>query len=354
MNNTNDKISPLSLCFLSSFLYRSFYIIGFFQLIIQVSRNDSIFSLLIGSVLGLIILWGYFYLDNKLSSEHIFSKIKKSFPKGVSEFFIALIIILFTFIGGFVLYQMAIFTNFNLLNDIDIIPISILLVIASIYVASKGITTIARVSGIFIFTFLFMVIISFVALINYSDPANLYPLLSNPFMDIYEGGIYSSILSVTPILLLLVLPKQRVEKNKKYHRYMIITYFINWIYIIISFLFILSVLGVKLTSILNYPDIVALQKVSLLNFMERIEDLLSFKLMFDGFLFLTLVIFYVKEGLTNLFHIKPNNKTILIVGAILFIISLYLKMISIKMVLYLLTVLLFLHFLLLLFIRKKT
>jgi len=76
--------------------------------------------------------------------------------------------------------------------------------------------------------------------------------------------------------------------------------------------------------------------------------------MFDGFLFLSLIIFYVKEGIINVFRIKSNNKIVIIIGLIILIISAYLKIVNIKLVVYLLTIILFIHFLLMVFIRKKS
>ncbi len=352
--NNNSKISPLSICFLSSFLYRSFYIIGLFNLIISISKGDSIFSIIIGILLGLIVLYSYFYLNDKLTKDNIFIKISKSLPKIISDFIIATLIILFIFICGFTLYNLSLFVNYNLLNNINILPISTLLIITVIYLASKGINTITRVSGILIFTFISLVIISMITLINYSDPNNIYPLLTNSFLSIYEGSIYHMVLSVTPIFLLLIIPKDRIEDNKKYNRYMLITYIISFVYILINYFLILSILGIKLTSILNYPDIIVLQKVSLLNFVERIEDLLSFKLMFDGFLFLALASFYIKEGILHLFRMKPNKKLILVVGLMILIVSIYFTITNIKLVLYLMTAILLIHFILMILIRKKS
>lgn len=350
----NNKISPLGICFLSSFLYRSFYIIGFFNLIISISENDSIFSIIISALLGLVLLYSYFHLNNNLSNNNIFEKINKTFPKAISLLLTSILIISLIFIGSFTLYNLSIFINYNLLNDINIIPISILLILTIIYVASKGINTLVRLSGILIFIFIFLAVISITALINYSNPSNLYPLLTNNIINIYESSIYSVILTVTPIFLLLIIPKNKIEKNKKYQKYMLITYIINFLYILINFILIISVLGIKLSSIVNYPDIVALQKVSLLHFFERIEDILSFKLMFDSFIFLSLILIYISKGITNLFNAKPNNKTIFILGTIILLISAYLKSISIRFIIYLLTIILFIHFILIIFIRKKT
>lgn len=352
--NNDSKISSLSICFLSSFLYRSFYIIGFFNLIIATSKNDSIFSIIFGSTLGMIILAMYFYLNNRSTTQNIFEKINYSFPKIISIFINTLLIVLFIFIASFILYNLSLFINYNLLNDIDIIPISTLLILTSIYLVSKGINTITRVSGILIFTFITLAIISFISLINYSSPSNLYPLLTNNFINITKGGIYSTIISITPIFLLLIIPKNKIESNKKYKRYMLITYIVNAVYLLISFILILSILGIELTSILKYPDIIALQKVSLLNFIQRIEDLLSFKVMFDSFVSLSLILFYVKEGITYIYKIKPNKKIIFVVGIITLILSLYLKMTNINLVFYLLSIILFIHLLLMIFIKKTT
>lgn len=352
--NNDSKISSLSICFLSSFLYRSFYIIGFFNLIIITSKSDSIFSIIFGSILGIILLGIYFYLNNRRTNENIFEKINSSFPKIISIFINTLLIVLFTFIASFILYNISLFINYNILNDIDIIPISTLLILTTIYLVSKGINTITRVSGILIFTFITLAIISFISLINYSSPSNLYPLLTNNFTNISVASIYSSIISVTPIFLLLIIPKDKIESNKKYKRYMLIAYIVNAVYLLISFILILSVLGIELTSILKYPDIIALQKVSLLNFIQRIEDLLSFKVMFDSFISLSLILFYIKEGITYIYKIKPNKKIIFVVGIITLILSLYLKMTNINLVFYLLSIILLIHLLLIPFIRKKT
>jgi len=351
--NNDSKISGLSICFLSSFLYRSFYIIGFFNLIISISKSDSIFSIIFGSVLGIILLYIYFYLNNRHTSENIFEKVNSTLPKIISIFINTLLIVLFTFIASFILYNLSLFINYNLLNDIDIIPISTLLILTSIYLVSKGINTLTRVSGILIFIFILLAIISFIALTNYSSPSNLYPLLTNSFTTITKGGVCTTIISITPIFLLLIIPKDKIESNKKYKRYMLITYIVNAVYLLISFILILSILGIELTSILKYSDIVALQKVSLLNFIQRIEDLLSFKVMFDSFISLSLILFYVKEGITYIYKIKPNKKIVLAVGIITLILSLYLKTTNINLVFYLLSIILFIHLLLMLFIRKN-
>jgi len=352
--DNDSKISSIGICFLYSFLYRSFYILGLLNIIISLSKNDSIFSIIISGILGISLLYGYFYLNNNLPNKNVFDKITSTFPKVISDILISIIVVLLVFISSYTLYNLSIFINYNLLNDINIIPISTLLIITVIYLVSKGINTITRVSGILIFIVIFLILISFIAVIKYSNPNNLYPLLTNNFSNIYESSLYSFILSNMPICLLLIIPKEKIENNKRYHKYMSITYIINSLYILFNFVLIISILGSKFASILNYPDIMILQKVSLLNFFERIEDLLSFKFMFDGFLFLAVAIYYIKEGMVYLFKIKPNNILNISLGIIVLIVSFYLNNISIKIIFYLSSIIILIHILLAIFIKKES
>ena len=256
-------------------------------------------------------------------------------------------------ISSYNLYNLALFINYNLLNDISIIPISILLLLCITYLSIKGINTVIRTSGILIFIWIFLVIISFLALVNYSNPSNLYPFLVNNPLNIFKGGIYYGVISITPLLMLLLIPKNKIENNKRYQKYMLITYIINALYFIINLVLILSILGYKFTNILKYPDIIILQKVSLLNFIERIEDLLSFKLMFDGFIFLSLAIIYIKEGLINVLKIKSNNKIIYFISIAIIICSLYLHLTNIEFTIPFMISILIIHFFLLIFIKIK-
>ena len=349
--NNDSKISPLGLCFLSSFLYRSFYIIGLFNLIISIAKGDAIFSIIIGALIGFIFLLSYFVLDNDNPNEHIFNKIKNSFPKAISDLFIVVLIISVLIISSYVLYNLSLFINYNLLNDINILPIIILLLLCITYLANKGINTIIRTSGILIFVWILLVIISLLALISYSNPSNLYPIMTTSPIKILESGIDYSLFTITPIFLLLVIPKNKIENNAKYHKYMITTYVLNFLYFLINLILILSILGYKLTSILNYPDIIVSQKVSLLNFIERIEDLLSFKVMFDGFIFIALSIIYIKEGIVTVFKTNPSKKLIYFISFILILSSLYLHITNINILVPILVIILGIHFFLL-FKRK--
>ena len=160
--------------------------------------EDTIISIIIGSIISLIFLFSYLYLNNTLKNLNIFEKINTTFPRIISCFFIVLLIICSTIIASFTLYNLSLFINYNLLNDINIVPISILLILCITYLSCKGINAVIRCSGILIFIWLFLVIISLLTLINYSNPLNLYPFFINKETSIITSSIYYSLYTIMP------------------------------------------------------------------------------------------------------------------------------------------------------------
>ena len=304
----NNKVSSFDISIFSSFIFRSYFTIGLLNLIINISRNDSIFSVILGTILGFVPLFIYIFINNKLQDVNIFKKIESTFPKIIHPLLNIVLIISVLLISSYSLYNITLFINYNLLNDIDIISIMLLLLLAIIYLSSRGIKTIIRTSVIIIGIFILISLMNITTLIPYSKSINLYPLISNKLSNIYISSFYYMILSVIPIYLLLVIPKEEINKKDKYKKYMIISYIISSIYNLISIILVLSILGVELSSILKYPEVMILQKVSLLNFIERIEDLLSFKMLFDSFFIIALGIYYIKEGIISTFKFKGIKK----------------------------------------------
>lgn len=352
----NNKLSSLDISIFSNFIFRSYFTIGLLNLILNISTNDSIFSLILGTIMGFLPLLIFIFLNNNLQEYNIFKKIENTFPRIIHPLLNIILIISVFLMTSYSLYNISLFVNYNLLNDIDIIYIAILLILTIIYLSSRGIKTIIRVSVIVVFIFIFISFINIISLLPYCKVSNLYPLLSNSGSHIYISCIYYMILSVCPIFLLLIIPKTEVKDKNNYKRYMLLSYIISSIYSLINLIFILSILGVKLSTILRYPEIVILQKVSLLNFIERIEAILSFKILFDLIFILALGIFYIKTGIMDTFKFKGFKKKYvfdLIIGIIILISSISLKIDNIYILIIALSVIFFIHILLMIFIKDK-
>lgn len=350
-----NKLTSLDISIFANFLFRAYFTIGGINLIITTAKQDSIFSTILGAIMGFIPLLIFIFINNRLQNKNIFKKNIETFPKIISPLLNILLIISVFLIGIYSLYNIILFINYNLLNDINLIAIGLLLIFSIIYLSSRGIKTIIRTSIIISGIFILIALINIITLIPYTNHINLYPLLTNNFSDIYITSLYHMLLISAPIFLLLVIPKSQIQNKNHYKRNIIISYLISSIYTLINLILIISILGIELTSILQYPEIMILQKVSLLNFIERIEDILSFKVLFDSFFILALSVYYIKVGIIDTFKFKGFHKKYLfdiIVGLIMLITSIILKPHNIFVLLITLSFFLLIHILLMLFIPQ--
>ena len=348
-----NRLSSIDIGVFSFFLFRSYITIGLLNLVISISNNQSIFSVIFGSLMGFLPLIIFLFINDTRVGENIFDKINSSFFRFISPLLNVLLIISVYLISSYSLYNISLFINYSLLNDMGLLPIMISFILVCVYLSSRGVKTIIRVSVLCFVIFLVISLINLFTLVPYSNPTKLYPLLINNFKNIYTSGFYYMLCSTIPLFLLLVIPKNHINNSDKYNKHIIISYIVSMIYNLVTIILILSILGYRLSSFFKYPEIIVLQKVSLLNFIERIEDILSFKMLFDLIFVLVLGMFYIKTGIMKTFRFdgfKKNYLFDLIIGGIILIISNCINFNSIYFLIIVLGAIFFIHVLLFLFI----
>ena len=348
-----NRLSSIDISIFSFFLFRSYITIGLLNLIINISNNQVIFSAILGSLMGFLPVIIFIFINDSKTEENIFDKINNCFKKAIAPLLNVILIISVFLISSYSLYNISLFINYSLLNDMALLPIMIAFILVCIYLSSRGIKTIIRVSVLCFIVFIIISLINLFTLVPYSNPLKLFPLVINNKKNIYVSGLYYMLVSTTALFLLLVIPKNHINNSNKYNKFLIISYIVSMIYNLITIILIISILGYKLSSFFKYPEIVVLQKVSLLNFIERIEDILSFKMLFDLIFILVLGLFYIKSGIMKTFRFRGFNKHYLfdlIIGGIILIISSCISFNSIYFLIIALSIIFFVHVLLFLFI----
>ena len=295
----NDKIYNLEFGFLSTFLYKAFILLNGFNIIINITLNDSIISYIIGLIISIFLIKVFISLFNKLPSLNIFEKVTYLFGK-FSVVIKAILIISVSVFSSYLIYISSLFIRSSLLIDVDILPISILLFTTAIYLGSKGITSITRTSIISFFIFVIFEVITILFVIPNINSLKILPLFATSTSKIFISSIIYSVMSFTPIFLLLVIPKSMI-KNPSTKSIKIFSLISN-IYLVFNIILVLSVIDVHLAKIIDYPELSAISKISVLGFFDRMEDVLSFKFLLDVFITLALCSYYIKCG------IKDTNK----------------------------------------------
>ena len=78
-------------------------------------------------------------------------------------------------------------------------------------------------------------------------------------------------------------------------KYIKLFFIITNLYILFNFILVLSTISYKFASIIKYPEVFVLSKISFLKFFDRMEVLLSFKFILDIFFTCSLGLYYVSE-----------------------------------------------------------
>ena len=123
-----------------------------------------------------------------------------------------------------------------------------------------------------------------------------------------------------PLLLLLMIPKEKLTNPKKYNKTIIISYIIGSIISISLVIVTFGVLGINLIKAFEYPGYIVLRKIELLGFLERIENVISLQWIVGSFVYLSLIIYTISKSIP-LKTTKSHQYINIIIGIIFIILT---------------------------------
>lgn len=297
-----DKFTSLELAIFSFFIFSSNLSITIINLFKNYSTLDIILSVIIYFFIGLLLI--------------------KLFFKGYDfSFDKSNILIKFFFTTFSIIFSL--YLTFNLSNVIKdiILPnmsinvIGLVFIIVSSILAFKGIKSLSIASNLFFILYLLIIIISFCFNIGSVNYINLLPISFNvdniSFLEVL-------LLSISPLYMMLIIPKKDIINFNKYKKYTYISYGLFSLYLIIKVLFITSILGIKYYSFIEYPYINILKMINIFDFFQRLEELFIINIFIEYLICNALSLYYSSNILNNIF--KFNNKSIVLIDVVTYLI----------------------------------
>lgn len=162
------------------------------------------------------------------------------------------------------------------LNQTPKIIILAALLLIIIYSRSKNKENIFKVANILFIINIGLFLITTFSLIPYINIENI--ILANNFnlTNILISSIYFALLSTVPYL---ILPNFKENYNYK-------AYLLSSLYTLILFTLIIGILGVPVASIYKYPEYIIFKKISILNIIENVQNILFMSWIFESFIML--------------------------------------------------------------------
>ena len=166
------------------------------------------------------------------------------------------------------------------------------------YISNKGINTILKTCLIISFIYTLIYLIPLTALAPKINIDEFIPLLTSNIYDIIKCSLTYAFISTTPFILF---PKFKENYNYK-------SYLLSSILVLIIFVIIIGNLGTNLAKLYRYPEYMVFKEISLLGFIENIQNILSYLWLFCSFILSSMATYNIK---------RVSNKKILIITLLL-------------------------------------
>ncbi len=298
------KINSLEYNTLIWFLTRATFIEITAEILLNTAHQDSWISIIIAIVFGIIPFFLYSYLKNKFPDKNIITLNKEKFGKFGT--FLNLILIASTLI--FTICSFWIVVNFidsQYLYRTPTIMIIIILILPVIYTIIKDFHIFSKVSLIMFYISLFFIIIILTGLISNIDINNLKPILNNSPNNILYGTFCFIGFNILPLFLLNIIPQNKIKNYSPKKNF--IFYLISSLSLLNVMFLTISIFGIHLSELYNYPSFHLLKRVSVLDIIDRVESILSLEWFLALFVQIITALFFIKEALRETF--KPKEKT---------------------------------------------
>lgn len=301
-----DKINCLQFCSMFILIvYGSFLGIGVFS-IVKAAGINAYLSILIAMILGIPLLLIFIYLFNYEPDLPLPEKIKKLCGKKIGFVINFGLLIIVALMGVNLMYNLVNFIVSQFLPETPTFFVGFMFLIVIGYANSKGIETISRVCFILLLLVLILFSTAFFGLYPNFDMSNLKPFLEFGVERPLIGALYFIALNLDPILMLLMIPKNKIADNKNFKKMISVTYIISILLLFFVVFFTLGNLGIYLASIYQYPEYIVLKRINLFNFLDRIENIITTQWIFALFGSLCFIVYYIK----NVFKYENKSKTL--------------------------------------------
>ena len=199
--------------------------------------------------------------------------------------------------------------------------IIIILILPVIYTIIKDFHIFSKVNLIMFYISLFFILVILSGLISNINIDNIKPILNNNPKNILYGTFCFIGFNILPIFLLTIIPKNKITNYSPKKSF--IFYIISGLSLLNVMFLTISIFGIHLSELYNYPSFHLLKRVSVLDMIDRVESILSLEWFLALFVQIMISLFFIKEALKETFQTKEktNNITMIIVCIITAIIS---------------------------------
>ncbi|WP_416826305.1 GerAB/ArcD/ProY family transporter [Ectobacillus polymachus] len=283
------------------------------------AKKDAWLAILLGWAGGMMIYFIYGSLFRHYPDLPLTGYLQKILGKYIGTILGLIYILYFIYISSRVLRDFGELLSGSAYDQTPLFVINSLMIVTIIYVLRKGMIVLAR-TGLLLFTLFLILWILGNALVFISglvDMKNLLPILEKGWKPVLKTAFpltytfpFGEMIIFTMIFPYLTKPQQAIK--------------IGWaaltgsaLLLILTSIVNIAALGVDIASRAAFPLLATIEKVNILNFLQRLDIIVILTLIIGGFFKISLFFYAAVIGTSNLFKVKRHETLIFPIGMII-------------------------------------
>lgn len=317
----NKKIHAFSIFSMIFSIMISPLLVISFNSMTNIAGVDSYISVFIGILMGLIPV----YIINKIMSfdenKNIHQINDILFGKIGGKIINIILILNMVAIAINSIYSLTSFISSEFLYKTPQLFIAIMFFIPVLYATIKPIHIFSRSITFFTYFSLLLFILSFLGLITQIKINNIFPIMEFGITKPITSSLIFISYSVLPIFLITTIPKKDIYSKMSLKKIIYISYIIGGISIFLVTFLVISIFGIDLTILYEYPVFYILKRVISASMFERVETILAIQSILYLYITICICIFYIKDGVNHIFNLNKTNTLTFVIILILTIIG---------------------------------
>ncbi|WRS28847.1 endospore germination permease [Oscillospiraceae bacterium MB08-C2-2] len=274
--------------------------------------QDTWLVILVATFIAIPVFWLYARILQLFPEKNIFQILELLLGKIGGKAVSVLFIWYSLHLSALVLRNLTEFVEISSLPETPQLPIMILLILTTVYLARSGIHTIGKWSIIMVFFVLFVVFITFSASIGKMRFDDILPIMEHSPAQIAQTGFETFSYPYGETIIFLYIG-HAIPKGKTYKVYFRVLAMCSVVFLLVFFRNIVLV-GRGVMTISFFPSYITARVMEIGDFLARLEGAISSNMLLAGIVKISVCLRATSEGVSHLFNLKDYKTVVLPVG----------------------------------------
>ncbi|NDI33191.1 GerAB/ArcD/ProY family transporter [Chengkuizengella sediminis] len=280
------------------------------------SEQDVWISGLIAIVVGVLVAWFYAHLALQFKNQGILQYSEAVLGKWLGKLVTIVLCLYFLIIAAFLVRDIADFMTIQIIPGTPILAIMIVFMIVTIIGVRLGLEVLSRAAEIFNPWVILLLLLLLVSVSTQIEWKNILPVFDHQMKHIMKSSLtFITFPYLEMIIFLQILPY--VNKPSLVKRSMIVGTILGGGMLVVVTLFCVLILGVDSTTRHIYPTYALAKKITIGEFISRIEVIVAGVWFLTIFIKLSLCLYFIAASIMQLFALKNYKPLTLPIGIIL-------------------------------------